>query len=134
MRNVASATTEELKEILCTIMEQSNETSNEAFLSEVIHELAKRMGMKYPDPEAKLHAWKEFLNHYAPKDFRESQEPTDEEHLFSIITPYRLTPSYHGVECLGNGEWTGYECQCDECDYYLLCFPMEEVLPVNLEE
>ena len=24
--------------------------------------------------------------------------------------------------CLGNGE-QGVECCCDECDYYLLCFP-----------
>ena len=24
--------------------------------------------------------------------------------------------------CLGNGE-QGFECCCDECDYFLLCFP-----------
>ena len=24
--------------------------------------------------------------------------------------------------CLGDGE-QGFECCCDECDYYLLCFP-----------
>ena len=24
--------------------------------------------------------------------------------------------------CLGNGE-QGFACCCDECDYYLLCFP-----------
>ena len=24
--------------------------------------------------------------------------------------------------CLGNGD-QGFECCCDECDYYLLCFP-----------
>ena len=24
--------------------------------------------------------------------------------------------------CLGNGE-QGFECCCDECDYYLCCFP-----------
>lgn len=34
-----------------------------------------------------------------------------------------LTPSWHGIECLGNGDWPGYECCCDECDYYLVCFP-----------
>lgn len=37
--------------------------------------------------------------------------------------PPKLTPSFHGRECLGNGEWPGYECCCDECDYYLACFP-----------
>lgn len=34
-----------------------------------------------------------------------------------------LTPSYHGNDCLGNGEHPGIECCCDECDFYLLCFP-----------
>ena len=24
--------------------------------------------------------------------------------------------------CLGNGE-QGFECCCDECDYFLFCFP-----------
>ena len=33
--------------------------------------------------------------------------------------------------CLGNGE-LGYECCCDECDYYLFCFP--EFDPMNKEE
>ena len=38
--------------------------------------------------------------------------------------------------CLGNGE-QGYECCCDECDYYLLCFPAfdledEEDTPVTI--
>lgn len=37
--------------------------------------------------------------------------------------PAKLTPSPHGKECLGNGTWLGYECQCDECDFYLTCFP-----------
>ena len=34
-----------------------------------------------------------------------------------------LTPSYHGRDCLGNGEHQEYECLCDECDFYLVCFP-----------
>ena len=34
-----------------------------------------------------------------------------------------LTPSYHGEKCLGNGFFPGYECCCDECDYFLECFP-----------
>lgn len=39
------------------------------------------------------------------------------------VTGIKLTPSPYGRECLGNGEWPGYECCCDECDYYLVCFP-----------
>ena len=37
------------------------------------------------------------------------------------IAGVELTPGEPAV-CLGNGE-QDYECCCDECDYYLLCFP-----------
>ena len=37
------------------------------------------------------------------------------------ITGIELTPGEPAV-CLGNGEWD-FECCCDECDYYLRCFP-----------
>ena len=29
--------------------------------------------------------------------------------------------------CQGNGEHPDFECCCDECDYYLACFP--EAMP-----
>lgn len=49
----------------------------------------------------------------------------DEENkeLIDPSTGIKLTPSPAGRECLGNGEWPGYECCCDECDHYLTCFP-----------
>ena len=37
------------------------------------------------------------------------------------ITGIELTPGNPAV-CLGNGE-QGFGCCCDECDYFLLCFP-----------
>ncbi|MBR6768311.1 MAG: hypothetical protein IKM34_02355 [Clostridia bacterium] len=37
------------------------------------------------------------------------------------ITGIELTPGKPTV-CLGNGE-QGFECCCDECDYFLHCFP-----------
>ena len=37
------------------------------------------------------------------------------------ISDVELTPGKPDV-CLGNGK-QGFECCCDECDYYLLCFP-----------
>ena len=37
------------------------------------------------------------------------------------ITGVELTPGEPTV-CLGNGE-QGFEYCCNECDYYLLCFP-----------
>ena len=46
------------------------------------------------------------------------------------ITGVELTPGDPAV-CLGNGE-QGFECCCDECDYFLLCYP--EFDPYNNEE
>ena len=37
------------------------------------------------------------------------------------ITGVELTPG-KPTTCLGNGK-QGYECCCDECAYYLICFP-----------
>ncbi len=37
------------------------------------------------------------------------------------ITGVELTPGNSAV-CLGNGG-QGFECCCDACDYFLLCFP-----------
>ena len=42
------------------------------------------------------------------------------------ITGVELTPGKPTV-CLGNGE-QGFECCCDECDYFLLCFPEFDVI------
>lgn len=46
------------------------------------------------------------------------------------ITGIELMPGKPTV-CLGNGE-QGFECCCDECDYYLLCF--SEFDPTSKEE
>lgn len=36
-----------------------------------------------------------------------------------------LKPSLGGKECLGNGIHDDIEIQCDECNYYLECFPQK---------
>ena len=41
-----------------------------------------------------------------------------------------LTPD-EPTFCLGNGK-CGFECCCDECDYYLFCFP--EFAPKSEED
>jgi len=46
------------------------------------------------------------------------------------ITGVELMPGEPAV-CLGNGE-QGFECCCDACDYYLLCF--SEFDPKSKEE
>ena len=38
------------------------------------------------------------------------------------ITGAILTPG-KPEKCQGNGEHKDFECCCDECDWFLLCFP-----------
>ena len=49
-----------------------------------------------------------------------------------------LTPSYHGELCRHNGDNPDYEIACDECDYFLICFPdwkeMIEMYHINNKE
>jgi len=35
----------------------------------------------------------------------------------------QLTPSPNGENCIGNGQNKDVECMCDECDYFLECYP-----------
>lgn len=42
---------------------------------------------------------------------------------YDPTVPARLTPSPAGRDCLGNGRWPGYKCQCPDCDFYETCFP-----------
>ena len=44
------------------------------------------------------------------------------------VTGVILTPENSGRDCFGNGEHTDgngnlIECCCDECNYFLCCFP-----------
>lgn len=42
-------------------------------------------------------------------------------HLTQLLI--RPKPSHHGEECFYNGEHTDFECRCDNCPFYLDCFP-----------
>ena len=55
---------------------------------------------------------------------------TDIQNKVIDITGVELSPG-KPYDCLGNGE-KGYECCCDECDYFLRCFP--EFDPKNKEK
>ena len=57
------------------------------------------------------------------KIYEELHKTLEEQNLFDPSSGILLTPSYHGENCMGNGKHKGYECCCDECDYYLACFP-----------
>ena len=45
-----------------------------------------------------------------------------------------LTPSFHGEKCRHNGENADYDIACDECDYFLICFPEWEEEFAKMEE
>ena len=49
------------------------------------------------------------------------------------VTGVELTPGDRDA-CLGNGK-QGFECCCDECDYFLLCFPeyMPKILKLDID-
>lgn len=87
-------------------------------LYDIMDELARRRQESGADPfRSNEEAWAEFVKYYMPKDPDSLIDPT---------TGIPLTPSWHGEDCMGNGEHPDLECCCDECDYYLACFPMEK--------
>lgn len=44
-----------------------------------------------------------------------------------------LTPSFHGENCRHNGDNPMYDCACDNCDFFLVCFPDAEKFFCNPE-
>ena len=73
-------------------------------LEPALDELTRRR-REMPGRKTVEEAWAEFVKHYMPREFIDPNTGTV------------LTPSWHGEKCQGNSE-----C-CDECDYYLDCFP-----------
>lgn len=47
----------------------------------------------------------------------------EREDTIDPSTGILLIPGFHGDSCPGSGEIPGYDCCCDECAYFLLCFP-----------
>lgn len=63
-----------------------------------------------------------FFTYVADMNLRRRQQVYIRNERYDHSIP-PLAPSSGGKECLGNGTWPGYECQCDECDHCLECFP-----------
>ena len=79
----------------------------------ILEELARRREASGPPTPFRSNeeAWADFVANYMPKVTYDPRKP------------HELLPSPQGRDCLGNGSWPGYECQCDECGHYLVCFP-----------
>jgi len=75
----------------------------------------------------------EFLRRWLKETVVKSCELLQKQHKpedFIDPTGTVLTPSWHGEKCQGNGEHPGVECCCDECNFYLACFPDWDAPPV----
>ena len=81
---------------------------------ERIRQLLRELRAEEPEPTSpeKLAMWPAYMRIMYP------------EPILDPGTGIMLQPSCYGKECLGNGTWPGYECCCDECDYYLDCYPV----------
>ena len=78
-------------------------------IMDVLASRSKQSGEPWSSPDE---AWARFVKVFLTDSvFFESSENKVTQDL---LTPHKLTPSFQGKECLGNGEWPGYECQCDE--------------------
>lgn len=51
---------------------------------------------------------------------RVEQEVIDDKN--NVMKDFKPNPSLGGTECSGNGKYD-IECQCDECEHFLTCFP-----------
>ena len=92
-------------------------------LYDIMDVLAKRYVPSGHRIKSSKETWAEFVQHYMPQIFA---DPSEADFCEKIVTPYMLTPSLGGAECLGSGNWPGYECQCCDCDWYAtICFPDE---------
>lgn len=90
----------------------------------VLEELVRRREISGTPFRSNEEAWAEFVEHYMPKD--DAEEPSEEDLLQALQTPHALTPSPQGRECLGNGNWPGYACQCPDCEWFeSVCFDNE---------
>ena len=58
-----------------------------------------------------------------PEAYAIYENLADPEELRDPATGIILTPSWHGEKCAGSGDDDPWLCCCDECDYYLACFP-----------
>lgn len=75
----------------------------------IVAELRRRESA--PTPGQLRAMWPEYMRIFYP------------EPVLDPSTGIMLRPSCHGKDCPGNGENPGVECCCDECDYFLGCFP-----------
>lgn len=109
--DVTKLTTEELEQILRDDFNSEGDGLGLDVVMPVMEELSRRLGGR--TGEEARRSWEMFLKYYLPASQEELVDPTGT----------KLTPSWHGEDCLGNGEHPDIECCCDNCNYFLACFP-----------
>lgn len=102
-------TTEELDRLLHELL--SAEPTD--LIGDQVRKISKELRSREPAPSpSQLQAmWPAYMRIFY-------REP-----ILDPSTGIMLQPSCHGKDCPGNGEHPGVECCCDECDYFLDCFP-----------
>ena len=122
---VKNMTTEELLEYVRKDYERRVDEDNTDYLFAVLEELSERRKAEGVVIRPAEEAWAEFARYYMPRE--DAVAIAGENLQENLVVPHTLTPSLGGKECLGNGKWLGYECQCCDCDWYAtICFPEDD--------
>ena len=80
----------------------------------------------YLQSEERYGTWDELITEACKRLVAEKAGVSPEDLPLIDPTGAKLLPGEPRI-CQGNGEHPGFECCCDECDYYLACFP--EAMP-----
>lgn len=95
------------------------EYEKEIFTPEEIAEIAKRAALLLDKEKTKAAMIDAAILH-AEETIANDTDDTSEIELDPSGTP--LTPGHPKI-CLGSGAFPGFECCCDNCDFFLKCFP-----------
>ena len=72
--------------------------------------------------DASMSYWWDIMKIYRLKEGFSVPE-NDADEYFDPYVKVVLKPSYHGQDCPASGDDPAVECCCDECNYFLACFP-----------
>lgn len=114
MRDPGEMTIEEMDKLLTS---EENELYPPMYIDSIMQDLLYRRRKNNDIPAEKLliRTIKKWIPYADLGTIRE-------DGTLEPIVAKDLTPGIGGTECKGAGEWP-FECQCDNCDFFLLCHP-----------